>query len=96
MNLSAMILNCLKLWMFLRAGSFDQSPNLNDVMCGWAESNITRQPLGSEEEDDKLRNSLAEAMVEASPMGDNGPTSTRLDGKYFAMVHAYWSSKTVS
>ena len=66
----------------MHTGSFDQSPNLNDVMCGWAESNITRQPLGSEEEEDKLRNSLAEAMVEASPTGDSGPTSARLDGKF--------------
>ena len=52
-------------------------------MCGWAESDIARQPLGSEEEDDKLRNSLAEAMVEASsPLGDCGPASTRLDGEF--------------
>ncbi|XP_076452638.1 BCAS3 microtubule associated cell migration factor-like [Babylonia areolata] len=66
--------------LLIEAGSFDQSPNLSDVMCGWAESNIARQPLGSEEEDDKLRNSLAEAMVEASsPLGESGPASTRLD-----------------
>ncbi|XP_070204277.1 BCAS3 microtubule associated cell migration factor-like isoform X3 [Littorina saxatilis] len=67
--------------LLIEAGSFDQSPNLNDVMCGWAESNITRQPLGSEEEQDKLRNSLAEAMAETSAMGDCGPASTRLDVK---------------
>lgn len=66
--------------LLIEAGSFDQSPNLNDVMCNWAESNITRQPLGSEEEEDKLRNSLAEAMAEASsPICESGPASTNLE-----------------
>lgn len=58
------------------AGSFDQSPNLSDVLCGWAESNLVRQPRSSEEEEDRLRETLADAMVE-SPVKDCGPTSMR-------------------
>ncbi|XP_041348624.1 breast carcinoma-amplified sequence 3-like [Gigantopelta aegis] len=64
--------------LLIEAGSFDQSPNLNDVLCGWAESNVARQPRGSEEEEDRLKETLADAMVE-SPMKDCGPDSMRED-----------------
>ncbi|XP_046356113.1 BCAS3 microtubule associated cell migration factor-like [Haliotis rufescens] len=64
--------------LLIEAGSFDQSPNLSDVLCGWAESNLVRQPRSSEEEEDRLRETLADAMVE-SPVKDCGPTSMRED-----------------
>ncbi|XP_050411358.1 BCAS3 microtubule associated cell migration factor isoform X1 [Patella vulgata] len=60
--------------LLIEAGSFDQSPNLNDVLCDWAESSMSRQPRSSEEEEDRLRETLADAMVE-SPLKDCGPTS---------------------
>ncbi|XP_025089227.1 breast carcinoma-amplified sequence 3-like isoform X1 [Pomacea canaliculata] len=64
--------------LLIEAGSFDQSPNLNDVMCGFAESSLMRHPRSSEEDDDRLRQTLADAMAE-SPIGEGGPTSTRLE-----------------
>ncbi|KAK7474430.1 hypothetical protein BaRGS_00034313 [Batillaria attramentaria] len=67
--------------LLIEAGSFDQSPNLSDVMCAWAESSLMRQPLGSEEEEDRLRQTLAEAMAE-SPVGESGPASTRLEDMF--------------
>lgn len=49
-------------------------------MCGFAESSLMRHPRSSEEDDDRLRQTLADAMAE-SPIGEGGPTSTRLEGK---------------
>ncbi|ESO95441.1 hypothetical protein LOTGIDRAFT_117172 [Lottia gigantea] len=61
---------------------FDQSPNLNDVLCPWAESSMSRQPRSSEEEEERLRETLADAMVE-SPMKDCGPSNiTMREGRF--------------
>ena len=56
------------------SGSFDQSPNLCDVYSSWAESTVAKQPRGSEELDEKMKENLAEAMLE-SPIKDGGPSS---------------------
>ncbi|KAL5017211.1 hypothetical protein ScPMuIL_006800 [Solemya velum] len=64
--------------LLIEAGSFDQSPNLMDVLGNWAESTVIRQPRGSEEEEDRLRETLADAMIE-SPLRDKGPTSISQD-----------------
>ena len=58
----------------LLSGSFDQSPNLCDVYSSWAESTVAKQPRGSEELDEKMKENLAEAMLE-SPIKDGGPSS---------------------
>ena len=66
-----------KFWFFffyLLSGSFDQSPNLCDVYSSWAESTVAKQPRGSEELDEKMKENLAEAMLE-SPIKDGGPSS---------------------
>ncbi|KAK3084553.1 hypothetical protein FSP39_015274, partial [Pinctada imbricata] len=60
--------------ILIEAGSFDQSPNLCDVYSSWAESTVAKQPRGSEELDDKIRETLAEAMLE-SPLKEGGPSS---------------------
>ena len=59
-------------------GSFDQSPNLCDVYSSWAESPITK-PRSSEDDDDRIKETLAEAMLE-SPAKESGPSSM-LNGK---------------
>ena len=74
----------------MNSGSFDQSPNLNDVLCGWAESNVARQPRGSEEEEDRLKETLADAMVE-SPVKDCGPDSMREGTLCFYQIDWKWS-----
>lgn len=59
--------------LILLPGSFDQSPNLCDVYSSWAESTVAKQPRGSEEFDEKMKENLAEAMLE-SPMKEGGPS----------------------
>lgn len=59
--------------LLIEAGSFDQSPNLCDVYSSWAESTVAKQPRGSEEFDEKMKENLAEAMLE-SPMKEGGPS----------------------
>ncbi|XP_012946311.1 breast carcinoma-amplified sequence 3 isoform X3 [Aplysia californica] len=63
--------------LYIEAGSFEQSPILSDVYSGWAESSILRQPRGSEEEEDQLRKTLEDAMLETPPT-DRGPNSMGL------------------
>lgn len=59
--------------LLIEAGSFDQSPNLCDVYSSWAESPLTK-PRSSEEDDDRIKETLAEAMLE-SPAKECGPSS---------------------
>ncbi|XP_063448819.1 BCAS3 microtubule associated cell migration factor-like [Mytilus trossulus] len=59
--------------LLIEAGSFDQSPNLCDVYSSWAESTVTK-PRGSEDDEDRIRETLAEAMLE-SPAKEAGPSS---------------------
>ena len=57
---------------FLFTGSYDQSPHLCDVYSNWTESSVAKQPhLNDDLEEDKLKETLADAMVE-SPMKDAG------------------------
>lgn len=60
---------------------------LSDVYSEWTESNITRQPHGSEEEDDRLRKTLEDAMIE-TPVMEGGPNCVRMrEGKFsYSMV----------
>ncbi|XP_048741854.2 BCAS3 microtubule associated cell migration factor-like isoform X2 [Ostrea edulis] len=64
--------------LLIEAGSFDQSPNLCDVYSSWAESTVAKQPKGCEELDEKMKENLAEAMLE-SPMKEGGPSSISHD-----------------
>lgn len=67
-------------------GSYEQSPILSDVYSEWTESNITRQPRGSEEEDDRLRKTLEDAMIE-TPVMEGGPNSVRMrEGQFMNVV----------
>ncbi|CAG5121641.1 unnamed protein product, partial [Candidula unifasciata] len=63
--------------LYIEAGSYEQSPVLSDVYSEWTESNITRQPHGSEEEDDRLRKTLEDAMIE-TPVMEGGPNCVRM------------------
>ncbi|XP_033748515.1 breast carcinoma-amplified sequence 3-like [Pecten maximus] len=64
--------------LLIEAGSFEQSPNLCDVYSSWAESTVAKQPRGSEEEEDRIKETLAEAMLE-SPVKGGGPSSISND-----------------
>ncbi|KAJ8312437.1 hypothetical protein KUTeg_009810 [Tegillarca granosa] len=66
--------------LLIEAGSFDQSPNLCDVYSSWAESTVAKQPRGSEEEEDRIKETLAEAMLE-SPLKEGGPSCIRNGSK---------------
>lgn len=63
------------------AGSFEQSPNLSDVYGYWTESELSRLPRGNtennEEEDSRLREHIADAMLESPHRDGGGPTSLR-------------------
>ena len=57
---------------FCLIGSYDQSPHLCDVYSNWTESSVAKQPhLTDDLEEDKLKETLADAMVE-SPIKDAG------------------------
>ncbi|XP_059170422.1 BCAS3 microtubule associated cell migration factor-like [Physella acuta] len=68
--------------VYIEAGSYEQSPILSDVFSEWTESNILRQPRGSEEEEDRLRKQMEEAMIE-SPAQEGGPNNMRLTEDVF-------------
>ncbi|GFR86101.1 breast carcinoma-amplified sequence 3-like protein [Elysia marginata] len=63
--------------LYIEAGSYEPSPILSDVFSEWTESNIMRQPQGSEEEEDRLKRTLEDAMMDepeqtgASPEQDD-------------------------
>jgi hypothetical protein len=44
------------------------------VYSSWAESTVAKQPKGCDELDEKMKENLAEAMLE-SPMKEGGPSS---------------------
>ncbi|GFO44328.1 hypothetical protein PoB_007083300 [Plakobranchus ocellatus] len=61
--------------LYIEAGSYEQSPILSDVFSEWTESNILRQPHGSEEENDRLRQRLEDAMMdEPAPQSTGAET----------------------
>ncbi|CAL1548389.1 unnamed protein product, partial [Lymnaea stagnalis] len=66
--------------VYIEAGSYEQSPILSDVFSEWTESNILRQPKGSEEEEDRLRKTLEEAMMESNA-AEGGPNSVCREGE---------------
>ncbi|KAH9515429.1 Breast carcinoma amplified sequence 3 [Bulinus truncatus] len=66
--------------MYIEAGSYEQSPILSDVFSKWTESNILHQPRGSEEEEDRLRRTLEDAMIE-SPANDVGANCAHREGR---------------
>lgn len=77
-------LKLCQLFFSINLGSFDQSPNLCDVYSSWAESTVTK-PRGSEDDEDRIRETLAEAMLE-SPAKESGPSSM-MNGKTFLCIH---------
>ncbi|CAI9719521.1 Breast carcinoma-amplified sequence 3,Breast carcinoma-amplified sequence 3 homolog [Octopus vulgaris] len=72
--------------LLIEAGSFEQSPHLSDVYGYWTESELSRLPRGntenSEEDDDRLREHIAEAMLESPHRDCGGPTSLREGGTF--------------
>lgn len=67
--------------LLIEVGSFEQSPNLSDVYGYWTESELSRLPRGNtennEEEDSRLREHIADAMLESPHRDGGGPTSLR-------------------
>ena len=59
---------------------------MSDVFSEWTESNIMRQPQGSEEEEDRLKRTLEEAMMDepgqhsASAEADDGISMRMKEG----------------
>ena len=61
--------------LYIEAGSYE-SPILSDVYSDWAESMIIKQPRGScEEEENTLRKTLEEAMMDTAIAERGGPNS---------------------
>ncbi|GAB1604473.1 breast carcinoma-amplified sequence 3-like [Argonauta hians] len=68
--------------LLIEAGSFEQSPHLSDVYGYWTESELCRLPRGNTDneedvDDDRLREHIAEAMLESPHRDCGGPTSLR-------------------
>ncbi|KAK0054201.1 breast carcinoma-amplified sequence 3 isoform X1, partial [Biomphalaria pfeifferi] len=76
--------------MYIEAGSYEQSPILSDVFSEWTESTILHQPRSSEEEEDRVRRTLEEAMME-SPAHEGGPNCADRETETF-----HDSSETLS
>ncbi|RUS75391.1 hypothetical protein EGW08_016853 [Elysia chlorotica] len=71
-----------------RCSSYEQSPILSDVFSEWTESNLLRHPQGSEEEEDRLKRTLEEAMMEEP--GQRGAAAETEDGISVRIKEGQW------